>query len=84
MIESDPSEQHNLYAQRPVLVAAMTERLSTVGGARASLGVTESRAPSTDTRDRLAALGYVSGARPLPASLPIEQLPDPKDRIVRK
>ena len=80
-LEADPSEQENLYARRPALAAAMTGRLSAIGGGAPLIQAAPTGSPaSTDVRERLAALGYVSGGRPASASVGVP-LPDPKDRI---
>jgi len=83
-LEADPSEQENLYARRPALAAAMARRLSAIGRGWPSTQAAPTTSPtSTDVRERLAALGYVSGSRPPSASAGVP-LPDPKDRIARQ
>jgi arylsulfatase A-like enzyme len=79
-LASDPHELTNLYAHRAAAVSEMTARLRQVAqpSARPSAD-----APVIDeaARDRLAALGYVSGPRrdpPVDAATP---LIDPKDQI---
>jgi len=61
-LESDPSEQRNLAVERAALVLAMSRRLSALGDAASPLRAKRDLyTPSTETRERLASLGYVSG-----------------------
>jgi choline-sulfatase len=79
-LETDPTEQENLYARRPALAAAMTNRLSVIGRGAPTIQAPTGSTTSSDVRERLAALGYVSGGGPGSVSAGV-QLPDPKDRI---
>ena len=80
-LERDPFEQTNVYNDRPATVAALTRRLAAVAGANSwpELHAARHAAPPPEVRERLAALGYVSG----PASQPERtQLRDAKDFVV--
>ena len=73
-LDRDPKEKENLAAQRTQAVTSMGEWLRKTMG-----GVTAPEAVDADTREKLAALGYVgtgSGSLSAPGDLP-----DPKDRI---
>jgi hypothetical protein len=74
-LDKDPKEKDNLTAQRAQTVASMGAWLAKTMG-----GVTAPEAVDADTREKLAALGYVGavGAGSLASS---DDLPDPKDRI---
>ena len=83
-LQSDPLEQHNLYEGRRALAAALAARLSTFGngngredGARATHQV------GRETRERLAAIGYVSGPERHERARDIRSRADPKDHIAR-
>jgi arylsulfatase A-like enzyme/Tfp pilus assembly protein PilF len=72
-LERDPREKVNLAPERPQAVASMNEWLARVRGS-----VTAPEAVDADTREKLAALGYVGGGA---GTLATGDLPDPKDRI---
>jgi arylsulfatase A-like enzyme/tetratricopeptide (TPR) repeat protein len=72
-LDHDPGEKTNLAPQRAQAVASMGEWLGKVMG-----GVTAPEAVDAETREKLAALGYVGGGV---GTLATGDLPDPKDRI---
>ena len=77
-LDTDPGEEHNLYALRPAVAAALARRL------RARESGDAGRAPHNQAIDpdaaaRLAALGYVAGSADV--SEPRAWLADPKDKI---
>jgi arylsulfatase A-like enzyme len=80
-LASDPDETTNLYGQRAGLVNALTRRLEEIESPAEAQRAADVPALDSETRARLAALGYVS----LPAPrAPIDagtRLPDPKDHI---
>jgi hypothetical protein len=61
-LESDPVERQNLFARRPVIAAGLSARLTSfdpsISGSRRQPLLP---AASPEVRERLAALGYVSG-----------------------
>jgi arylsulfatase A-like enzyme len=80
-LASDPGETANLYGQRGALVAALTRRLEAIAQPAEAQRAADVPALDSDTRARLAALGYVSAPvsrAPIDAA---EGLADPKDRI---
>ena len=79
-LQTDPAEQNNIYTQRPALAAVMTSRLSTLTREFASRHDVDDDRPTRETRERLAALGYI-GTAPVALSEAIQPLPDPKDHI---
>ena len=80
-LDADPNESVNLYNERADLAASMTRRLRTLAKPSPSRRASDGSIPVDDeTRERLAALGYVSALAPAhdnPASI----LADPKDRV---
>ena len=80
-LASDPDEATNLYGQRAALATALTRRLEEIEPPAEAQRAADVPALDSDTRARLAALGYVS----LPAPrAPVDagaRLPDPKDHI---
>ena len=72
-LATDPGEKTNLAPDRPQAMASMQEWL-----ARAVGTVTAPEAVDPETREKLAALGYVGGGA---GTLASGDLPDPKDRI---
>ena len=80
-LASDPHELTNLYGQRAATASALTQRLQRIGHPADAERVANIGAMDTATRDRLAALGYISGVAPRPPLDAAEQLADPKDRI---
>ncbi len=78
-LRSDPFEQRDLSAKRPVLAAAMRARLARIETPAAAQPA-RSVSVTADTSDRLAALGYISsGVATTAAST--ESGRDPKDYI---
>jgi tetratricopeptide (TPR) repeat protein len=72
-LEKDPGEKEDLAAERPRAVASMEEWLKHIVGE-----VTAPEAVDAETREKLAALGYLGGGV---GTLATGELPDPKDRI---
>jgi arylsulfatase A-like enzyme/Tfp pilus assembly protein PilF len=72
-LATDPKEKDNLAARRPQAMASMGEWLARTVGE-----VTSPEAVDAETREKLAALGYVGGGL---GALATGSLPDPKDRI---
>jgi arylsulfatase A-like enzyme len=79
-LASDPHETINLFGQRAELAAAMTRRLRTIAPADTERAA-DLPAIDTDTRAKLAALGYVNGSASRSPHDAAEPLADPKDRI---
>ncbi len=79
-LERDPGETINLYAERKALADRMAERLRAIE--RGPGGQPAPASPSIDpeTRERLAALGYIGTFAETPAG-DGERLADPKDKI---
>jgi arylsulfatase A-like enzyme/lipopolysaccharide biosynthesis regulator YciM len=78
-LERDPREERNLFEERRPLADRMAEELARLAAETAS----ESSGPSAvdpETRERLAALGYI-GSFSATAKASGETLPDPKDKI---
>ena len=77
-LDRDPGERVNLYDERRPLAERMASELERLAVDR----VTTAAAPTVDpeTRERLAALGYIGSFAPA-ARRPGEALPDPKDKI---
>ena len=78
-LERDPGELTNIYAERRQLAERMAAELQRLGAEKA----TSESGPSTvdpETRERLAALGYI-GSFSNTTRAPGEALPDPKDKI---
>jgi choline-sulfatase len=83
-LDRDPGEQRNIYDDRVDLARAMAARLAIMSGASDGAHASrdsEAPDPDPDTRDRLAALGYVSPARPPRKRSRVRLLDDPKDCI---
>jgi choline-sulfatase len=78
-LERDPQELHNLYDERRSLADRMAEELQRLGAEAGAEGSGPS-AVDPETRERLAALGYI-GSFTNTTRKPGEQLPDPKDKI---
>jgi tetratricopeptide (TPR) repeat protein len=72
-LANDPREKENIAPARPQALASMSAWLDKVVG-----GVTAPEAVDAETREKLAALGYVGGGA---GALAQGDLPDPKDRI---
>jgi arylsulfatase A-like enzyme len=77
-LAADPGEQRNLVESNPALAAAMLRRLRSFGAEAARTDTPPSLDPAVS--DRIASLGYVSGA-PVEPSGPSGAQPDPKDVI---
>ena len=80
-LASDPHEMINLFSQRAELAAAMTRRLQEIAQPADAERAADPPAIDPDTRAKLAALGYVSGAFARAPHDRAEPLADPKDRI---
>lgn len=78
-LERDPDEQTNLYAERRSLADRMAVELQRLA-AEAPASESGPSAVDPETRERLAALGYI-GSFTETARTPGEVLPDPKDKI---
>jgi hypothetical protein len=80
-LERDPFEQTNVYNDRPTTAAALTRRFAVVAGGKSwpELQAARQAAPPPEVRERLAALGYVSGG---PSRAERTQLRDAKDFVV--
>ena len=78
-LERDPRELRNLYDERRSLAERMAEELRRLG-AETTAEASGPAAVDPETRERLAALGYIGSFTNTrrPAG---EQLPDPKDKI---
>ena len=80
-LASDPHEITNLYRQRSDLATALTRRLQEIEQRAGTQRAADLPAMDSDTRARLAALGYVNASvSPSPVDA-AERLADPKDRI---
>jgi len=79
-LASDPHEMINLYRQQAQLATTLTRRLQEIEQPEDTQQTADVPAMDSDTRARLAALGYVSasGSR---SALHEAELADPKDRI---
>ena len=62
-LASDPDERTNLYGQRAALATALTRRLEEIEQPAEAQRAADVPAMDSDTRARLAALGYVSASR---------------------
>jgi choline-sulfatase len=84
-LQRDPFEEHNIYDQRPTVAAAMHRRLAAFSGSDWPAGQSggNGQAVSSEVKDRLAALGYVTAS---PVTNPGSgiALPDPKDFVGRE
>ena len=78
-LERDPGELSNLYAERRTLADRMAVELRRIGAEDAA-AETGPSAVDPETRERLAALGYI-GSFTHTARRDGEALPDPKDKI---
>ena len=78
-LERDPGELANLYHERRQLADRMAAELQKIGADDAS-AETGPSAVDPETRERLAALGYI-GSFTHTARKEGEALPDPKDKI---
>ncbi len=78
-LERDPDERVNLYAERRSLAETMANELQKLAVEQAAAAAGPS-AVDPETRERLAALGYIGSfsQAPRPAG---QALPDPKDKI---
>jgi choline-sulfatase len=80
-LETDPAEQNNIYAKRPVIAAMMSRRLSALVPQDASRRHVNDPVPlAPEAVERLVALGYVGASR-APLNQADQPLPDPKDHI---
>jgi arylsulfatase A-like enzyme/Tfp pilus assembly protein PilF len=76
-LDQDPGETRNVYAERRQLADRMAAQLDRIAAASTE---TEPARVDPDTRERLAALGYVGSFTDL-APKPGQTLADPKDKI---
>jgi arylsulfatase A-like enzyme/Tfp pilus assembly protein PilF len=76
--QRDAAEQHDLAASRPEATAAMADWLGERGRPRQA--ALSPPAVSAETREALAALGYVGGGARA-SEAPAFTLPDPKDKL---
>ena len=79
-IELDPGETKNLYEERRALADRMAAELRTLEAATAAAKPAGQPSIDPETRERLAALGYIGTFSEAPRS-PGTQLADPKDKI---
>lgn len=84
-LQRDPFEEHNIYDERPTVAAAMQRRLAAFSGSDwpANHSGGNRQAVSSEVKNRLAALGYVTGS-PMTNSASGIALPDPKDFVGRE
>jgi arylsulfatase A-like enzyme/Tfp pilus assembly protein PilF len=78
-LEQDPGEQHNLFDARRTLAERLAAELGRVGAEQAE-GRGGPSAVDPETRERLAALGYIGSFTEVSRN-PGESMPDPKDKI---
>jgi choline-sulfatase len=80
-LDADPFEQQNLYRERSILARALEARLTPDSAAGPSIGA--QMAVDASVRERLASLGYASGAAPLSRATAAAQASstDPKDHV---
>jgi arylsulfatase A-like enzyme/tetratricopeptide (TPR) repeat protein len=76
-LQRDPSEATNIVGDRGQVTQAMRSGLDALVAGRK---IDAPSAVSAQDRERLAALGYVGTASPLPANQAGSTLPDPKDK----
>jgi len=79
-LERDPGELTNLYAERRSLADRMAAELATLSVEENTSAATPGATVDPETRERLAALGYVGSFTQSPRRAG-EALPDPKDKI---
>ena len=79
-LERDPRETTNVYEQRRPLAERMAAELVRLGAEGEQTASTGPGAVDPETRERLAALGYI-GTFVHAELKPGERLPDPKDKI---
>lgn len=79
-VASDPGEATNLVESRAPLAAAMRDHLRQIQSQDKAPAAPAASA-DRESLERLAALGYVGGAAPIPGPSPPGGLPDPKDRL---
>jgi tetratricopeptide (TPR) repeat protein len=78
--EQDPSEAKNIYDERRALGDRMAAELRALEASTAAAQPTERPTIDPETRERLAALGYIGTFSDAPRATG-ERLPDPKDKI---
>ncbi len=78
--QQDPSETKNLYDERRALADRMAAELRALEASADAAQPAEQPAIDPETRERLAALGYI-GTFSETSRAPGELLPDPKDKI---
>ena len=78
-LERDPRERKNLYDERRSLADRMAQELARLG-AEPAKGTNAPATVDPETRERLAALGYIGSFTQAPRAAG-EALPDPKDKI---
>jgi arylsulfatase A-like enzyme/Flp pilus assembly protein TadD len=79
-LERDPRELHNLADSNPEPLAEMRELLASLEQQMVECPESKSQLTAAQRR-QLASLGYVTGARELPAAEKGEPLPDVKDKM---
>lgn len=79
-LERDPHETRSVYGERQALAERMAADLARLAAEHEGTGRAEPGAVDPETRERLAALGYI-GTFVHAAPRPDERLPDPKDKI---
>jgi arylsulfatase A-like enzyme/Tfp pilus assembly protein PilF len=79
-LDRDPDETTNVYGERRALADRMAAQLARLGAERETGPGAQPGAVDPETRERLAALGYI-GTFVHAAPKPGERLPDPKDKI---
>ncbi len=80
-LASDPREMSNLYGERAVLATKLTRRLQEIEQLAGLQRAADVPAIDSDTRARLAALGYANASVSHSPADTVERLADPKDRI---
>lgn len=77
-LERDPAERVNLVSTRSQMAGAMSAGLEALVAGR---GIQAPAVVSAEDRQRLAALGYIGAASPIPSASTGVMLADPKDKV---
>ena len=80
-MEQDPGETANIYDQRRALADRLAGELRRVEAASGGQATSRPAPIDAETRERLAALGYIGSAAVPTPQAPGEKLADPKDKI---